>query len=146
MVMHEMDRENIRLWFSHVYNDAVEYVITENDILIRTYDNRLYAYPNIDSSQMILVTYDLDNITEEEQRKEFGRQLYSRLRLRGMMQNELADICGISQTAISYYMNGKKMPTILLANKIAQALDCATDDLILQRRWIYGPDVQRSPF
>ena len=53
------------------------------------------------------------------------------LRLRsGMTQKELAEKVCVDQSMICQIERGTKVPTILLANEIAQALSCQLDDLI----------------
>lgn len=45
-------------------------------------------------------------------------------------QKQLADIVNVDQSMICQIERGTKVPTILLANEIAQALGCKVDDLL----------------
>ena len=46
-----------------------------------------------------------------------------------LKQKELSQLAGITAAAISYYENGKRLPTVDNARKLAKALDCTIDDL-----------------
>lgn len=61
---------------------------------------------------------------------DFGENLEVMLREYPMTQKELADATGLSTSAISNYVLGKRMPTVEAVLAIAYALDCTTDDLI----------------
>lgn len=52
---------------------------------------------------------------------------------RGLKQKELANIVGVSESAISQYENGKKQPSFEIALKLAEALDCESADLVSER-------------
>lgn len=47
-----------------------------------------------------------------------------------MTQKELAEKVFVDQSMICQIERGTKVPTILLANEIAQALNCRLDDLL----------------
>lgn len=47
-----------------------------------------------------------------------------------MTQKELADLVKVDKSMICQIERGTKVPTILLANEIAQALNCRLDDLL----------------
>ena len=49
---------------------------------------------------------------------------------KGMTQNEVADRCGITQCAYSYYEIGKRQPKPEMLKKLATVLDCTVDDLL----------------
>ena len=72
-----------------------------------------------------------NNIDERQLRIEFSKRLFKMLNRRGITQLELSQITGISPMAISKYINRKATPSLHNANKIARALGCSTDDLIL---------------
>lgn len=61
---------------------------------------------------------------------EFGDNLAAMLRETDMTQKELAERSGISETSISYYLQGIRAPTAKAIINIAYALDCSIDDLI----------------
>ena len=49
----------------------------------------------------------------------------------GFTQQELADKSGVSLSAINFFENGLKLPSLQVAYNIAHALGCKIDDLII---------------
>ena len=60
----------------------------------------------------------------------FSRRLKSLREERGMDQDSLAEVSGISKVSISRYENGASIPRIDMAVSLARALDCSCDVLI----------------
>lgn len=52
------------------------------------------------------------------------------LKEKGISQKELSDKTGITQSAISHYVNGDRVPRGMNLVKIADALGTTTDDLL----------------
>jgi transcriptional regulator with XRE-family HTH domain len=69
-------------------------------------------------------------MTELELIKSFSQNLKVVLDYSWMSQKELAEETGLSDACISYYMNGKCLPTVKNLINIADALDCELSDLI----------------
>lgn len=72
---------------------------------------------------------NIDELSEEEERIEFGYALRIMMRRKGMLQEELAEKVGTTQAMISRYVSGKVLPSILIGRKIAKALKCSMDEL-----------------
>lgn len=49
---------------------------------------------------------------------------------KNMTQADLAELLGVTPAAISRYESGERIPDIVTAAKIANALGCKVDDLI----------------
>lgn len=49
----------------------------------------------------------------------------------GFTQQELADRAGVSLSAVNFFENGLKLPSLQVAYNIARALGCNIDDLII---------------
>lgn len=49
---------------------------------------------------------------------------------KGMTQEQVADRCGITQCAYSYYEIGKRSPKPEMLKKLAAVLNCTVDDLL----------------
>lgn len=64
------------------------------------------------------------------------RDLYNRLGKQG--QKEFADFLGISQSSVSYYLNGKRYPKTDKTIKIAQYFQ-------VDHEWLIGNDIEDSP-
>lgn len=69
-------------------------------------------------------------MNELEWMKMFGNNLKRLLKEVGLTQRELADETGLSESTISSYINGQRMPSVKALINIGYALDCYEDDLI----------------
>lgn len=49
---------------------------------------------------------------------------------KGIMQNEMAEVCNVSQIFISYVINGHKVPSVEVLKKMADRLGTTIDALI----------------
>lgn len=47
-----------------------------------------------------------------------------------MSQEDLAKASGVSRVAIARYESGERVPSVIIAARIANALGCKVDDLI----------------
>lgn len=65
--------------------------------------------------------------------KIFGKRLREVRKTRGLKQQELADILGISQKSYSHWENGKTEPSFESIVKLADLLDVSLD-------WLFGRD------
>ena len=69
-------------------------------------------------------------MTELEFMRRFGKNLAGALEYNGTTQRELSEDTGITDSTISYYVRGLRMPSIKNLVNIAIALECEIDDLI----------------
>lgn len=74
------------------------------------------------------IRYENDKLTDEQELKEFTRNLKKFMGYKFMTQEELADKVGVSRVMMNKYMNGKAIPNAMMLNKLAKALDCSTQD------------------
>lgn len=72
---------------------------------------------------------NINDLTEEQEKREFGYALRSMMRRRWITQEELAKNIGTTQAMISRYVSGKALPNILIGRKIAKVLGCSMDEL-----------------
>lgn len=49
----------------------------------------------------------------------------------GMTQQDLGKMVGVSKNAISQYESGVRKPDIITLKKLAKALGCTTDELLI---------------
>lgn len=73
---------------------------------------------------------ETDDMTEEDSRELFSRNLLDIMRIRGIGQMILAERSGLSQVMISKYISKKATPSWINVKKIARALNCSIDELI----------------
>lgn len=69
-------------------------------------------------------------MSEVEWLRRFSSSLKDMLKDARMSQRELADATGLSESAISKYVNGQQIPTVRAIVNICYELACNTDDLI----------------
>lgn len=69
-------------------------------------------------------------MTETQWLDTFGDNLASMLYDAKLTQRDLADMTGLSESTISFYIRKQKMPGIKAILKIAYALDCEVSELI----------------
>lgn len=100
--------------FTVVLNDGTEVV---------------YNYVDDKTRRSYIPKYDNSEVSEESWSKEFGIRLYKIMNERGISQNELSEMTGISKVSLSKYMNGKAIPSAYNARRIARALDCSMYEL-----------------
>lgn len=72
---------------------------------------------------------NINELTEEQEKREFGYALRTMMRRKYINQEELAKSVGTSQTMISRYMTGKVIPSVLMGRKISKVLGCSMDEL-----------------
>ena len=61
-----------------------------------------------------------------------GKNIKRRLKDLDMMQNELAEKAGITESAVSYYIAGRRRPNIKALVNMARVLNTTTDYLIFR--------------
>ena len=70
-------------------------------------------------------------MTEYTLMKEIGGNIRYMMEDANMNQKELAKASGLTEAAISRYVNGERIPTIASLLRLAYALCCEVDDLII---------------
>lgn len=71
---------------------------------------------------------DINELTEEQEKKEFAYRLRSLMNRKWVTQEQLADQVNTSQVMISRYVRGETIPSAIILRKIAKALECSMDD------------------
>ena len=70
-------------------------------------------------------------MTEQEWREAFSKRLKKLAYMQGPYnQKQLAELSGISEVTISYYINGLRAPKADNILRLANALNCTTDLLV----------------
>ena len=71
-------------------------------------------------------------MTEQEWRDEFAHRLRKIARTKGYyFQKEWAELFDMSENTISRYRNGERTPDAYAIFRMAKALGCSADDLIM---------------
>lgn len=114
--------------YSFMIDDVVRYYQDQfpNCLVIEMSDNRVMLYDYILNTLRRLPKSRCD-MTRDECNDEFGKRLKQLLMYRGLNQEDLSQMTGIAQPAISSYIRGKTTPSFYIADKIAKALGVSLD-------------------
>lgn len=127
MTLFEIALENFKFYYSFLYNQAIK--ISEGgprEVIALLSDGTLISYYDRDRTFRSLPS-DSKNMTEEEYKRELGIRLRQMMEHRGVTQNDLSEMTGLSQAQISSYVTGKVSPSFYVIDRIAKALDCSSD-------------------
>lgn len=69
-------------------------------------------------------------MSEQEWINIFGDNLQEMLLEANMTQRELAEDTGLTEAAVSHYINKRRMPTVRALVNIAYSLGCSFDELM----------------
>lgn len=59
-----------------------------------------------------------------------GEKIAELRKEKGMTQEELAEIMGVSSQAVSKWENGNAMPEVALLTKLSKVLNCSVDNIL----------------
>lgn len=99
------------------------------DLLVIFKDGRKIIVETDSGYHRSLFYNDINELSEEQEKKEFGYALRTMMKRKYMNQEDLAEFVGTSQTMISHYMSGRCLPNIIMGRKLAKALGCSMDEL-----------------
>ena len=120
--------KNLKDYFPSIARDAVEYEECGPwELRVIVSSGASYSYDDMHKTIRRLPR-DRNNMTEDEFRNEFGIRLRKYIERKHISQAELSDRTGISEVCISKYINGTRTPSFYMADKIARALDCSTEE------------------
>lgn len=103
--------------------------LNEWDLLIIFKDGRKIVYDRFTDYHRDVFYDDINNLTDEQEIKEFANRLRIMMKRKLIVQEELADSIGVTPVMISRYINGQSIPDVLKVRKIAKVLNCSMDDL-----------------
>lgn len=119
--------ENFLRNFRFLKNKAIDYEpYTKYEIIVRLNTGERVLYDELNQTIEILRPIE----TEAAWRWQFANRLTKRIRLCGMLQDEVARKTGIARTTLSRYTNGRAVPTLYNAQKLAEVLNCTVNDLL----------------
>lgn len=113
-----------------IQEDEVESIeeLDQWDLLITFHDGRRVMFDRYTGYHRYVFYDNVNQLTEEQEKREFAYRLRSLMGRKGIGQEELAAMIGTSQTMISHYVSGKFMPNAIVLRKIAKALNYSMDD------------------
>lgn len=102
--------------------------VNVSDLLITFKDGKKYLIDIFTKYHKEIFYDDINELTEEQEKREFAYMLRTIMNHRRITQEELAERSNTSQTMISHYMTGRCIPNAIKLNKIAKVLKCSMDD------------------
>lgn len=103
------------------------YSSDERELLIYLDDGDMMLYDPLEDTCRS-IPKDSRSMTELECNKEFAARLRNAMRRNRCSQQQLAVRTGLTQSAISNYLTGRRMPSFYIIDKIAKALRCSVDE------------------
>ena len=120
---------NFELYFPCIAQNMTQYYETDRgELVVKLKNGETLLYDDIDRTIRTLPRNG-NSMSEEECLTEFGKRLHKIMYRKGVTQEELSFLTGITQTTISKYITGRACPSFYRVDKIAKALDCSIDDL-----------------
>lgn len=129
MSINEFDKKSIEMHYPEIASKTVEYRERGREILCKLNNGKIFSYYVSENSMRELPIND-DDYTKEACKDEFGVRFRRLLRRSCITQAELSRKTGLTQPQLSNYINGKVLPSLYIAEKLARALDCSIEDFI----------------
>ena len=127
--------DDMCVYYSFLTDDAIDWRVTgPNEIIVTLGDSTMVRYNGLTHRYTVLsknVSEDDYFMSEEECKREFGMRLRKCMYERAMSQTRLSELTDISQVMLSKYINGKGLPGYYNISRIARALKCSVDDLMV---------------
>ena len=112
----------------YIEQNVEEYFeINEWELFVRLKNGDKFIYDSFNNIADF-IAYESDDLTEEQMKKEFAKNLKKLMKHKWINQEELAERIGTTQVMISRYVNGQCLPGMIMLKKIAKALNCSTED------------------
>ena len=126
--------DNFKQFYPMIFNEAIDFYSNGKLRVVAVMrDGSRYEYDELYSSIRKLHEideYGYEDLNDNLWKNQFGINLRRMLSFRGISQEELSELTGISKVSISQYTTGNALPSALKIRNIARALHCRPDDLI----------------
>lgn len=126
--------EEYKLWHPNLYDQTVECRPSGHySILASLNDGSKIEYNSSDNTIRDVTKFYVrnlaDNTNEEAWRKEFGHKLRRAISDRGISQERLSEILGISRQMLTRYVRGTSTPSGYNLTRLSEVLDCDVREL-----------------
>ena len=123
-----------KVWHPALYNQTVECRPSGRySILVTLDDESRLEYNSTDNSIRDVTKFYIRertlDVDEESWRKEFGRKLQRVIAEKGMTQEKLSEVTGISRQMMSRYVRGTSTPSGYILSRLVEALGCDVREL-----------------
>ena len=107
--------------------------LNEWDLLIKFRDGKKVIYDTYTNYYKEIFYNDIDELTDEQEKKEFAYRLRSIMSRNHITQYQLAELTNTSQVMISRYVRGESVPSAIVLRRIAKILNCSMDDFFYRQ-------------
>ena len=123
-----------KTWHPSLYKQTVECRPSgRHSILVTLDDGTKMEYNSLDNTiRNVTKLYsreEAENIDEESWRKEFGRKLRRAISDKGINQERLSEMLGISRQMLTRYVRGTSTPSGYNLTRLSEILDCDVREL-----------------
>lgn len=133
MAKYERMIEAYRTWYPTMYKQTVECRPSGSKTILITLDDGMkMEFDSFDNSIRNVSKYysnDIDDVDEEAWRKEFGRKLHQAIIDKGITQDRVSELTGISRQMLSRYIRGNSTPSGYILSRLVDVLGCDARDL-----------------
>lgn len=121
-------------WYPNFYAQTVECRPSGRySILVSLNDGTKMEYNDSDNTIRDVTRYyireTIDGFDEETWRKEFGRHLRKVIGDKGITQERLSEMTGLSRQMLSRYIRGTSTPSGYILSRLSEVLDCDVREL-----------------
>jgi DNA-binding XRE family transcriptional regulator len=107
--------------------ESIEW-ISDWDLLITYTDGtRVTVDTHLGTHQNVFYD-DIDELTDEQERKHLAYRIRSLMGRRGYTQETLAEAVSITQAMLSRYMTGESVPSAMILRRMAKVLNYSMDE------------------
>lgn len=126
--------EQYKLWFPGLYEQTVECMPSGRYcILAYLDDGTAFEFNSLDNTvrnvTKLYIRDTRDALDEESWRKEFGHKLRRAIADRGINQDKLSELLGISRQMLTRYVRGTSTPSGYNISRLAEVLNCDVREL-----------------
>ena len=124
--------QDYKTWFPSLYEKTVECKpCSKYSILVELDDGSRMEYDGIHNTVRDVTKHYVSDqqVNEEDWRKEFGHRLRQAMAARGINQEALSDISGISRQMLTRYVRGHSTPSGYNLTRLSEILKCDIRDL-----------------
>ena len=127
---HHVQAEKMRRYLEQNISDC--YDINEWDLFVQLNNGDKFIYDSF-YNRITFDIYKSDELTREQEAKEFRKNLKKFMDRKRLTQEELAERIGVTRLTINKYLNGQSNPSHWVVRDMAKVLGCSVEDFYYKR-------------
>ena len=126
--------EDYKIWHPTFYEQTVECRPSGRSCILATLnDGSKVEYSSVDNTirdvTKLYIRESAESLNEESWRREFGYKLRRAISDKGLTQERLSELTGISRQMLTRYVRGNSTPSGYILSQLAEVLDCDVREL-----------------